>query len=211
MSGLINGELVDVAKEYELLAKLKIVDEKDLSAFKNEIGGGVSNEDIDVRNAIYVTSYCFFFLIVTLVVMSLPLCQEDSRFIRELSLAAENSRSNSHFTSLEEELNKFELIEENYIESDAAPKKMSTDHITSSIQGKIQSKGSGSEKPSAKSSGWKAGFLVSQSKEKIKTVVRSQLLESSPVSQSTNSVNLVKSTSSEKQKKAFNGEIFERC
>ena len=153
--------------------------------------------------------------------MSLPLCQEDSRFIRELSLAAENSRSNSHFTSLEEELNKFELIEENYIESDAAPKKtgpkveneqtMSTDHITSSIQGKIQSKGSGSEKPSAKSSGWKAGFLVSQSKEKIKTVVRSQLLESSPVSQSTNSVNLVKSTSSEKQKKAFNGEIFERC
>lgn len=49
MSGLINGELVDVAKEYELLAKLKIVDEKDLSAFKNEIGGGISNEDIDVR------------------------------------------------------------------------------------------------------------------------------------------------------------------
>ena len=58
---IISDELVDVAKEYEMLAKLNIVKEKDLAALKSELVGSGINEDIDVR--VYVpkstkTSFC---------------------------------------------------------------------------------------------------------------------------------------------------------
>jgi hypothetical protein len=58
---IVSDELVDVAKEYEMLAKLNIVKEKDLAALKSELVGSGINEDIDVR--VYVpkstkTSFC---------------------------------------------------------------------------------------------------------------------------------------------------------
>ena len=49
MLDIISDELVDVAKEYDMLAKLKLVDEKDMAALRSELVGSDNNEDIDVR------------------------------------------------------------------------------------------------------------------------------------------------------------------
>jgi hypothetical protein len=49
VSDIISDELVDVAKEYDMLAKLKLVKEQDMAALRSELVGSVNNEDIDVR------------------------------------------------------------------------------------------------------------------------------------------------------------------
>ena len=49
VSDIISDELVDVAKEYDMLAKLKLINEKDMAAFRSELVGSDNNEDIDVR------------------------------------------------------------------------------------------------------------------------------------------------------------------
>lgn len=48
MVGLINGEVVDMSKEYEMLKKLNLVDEKVANLFDDS----GQEENIDVRNII---------------------------------------------------------------------------------------------------------------------------------------------------------------
>ena len=82
-------------------------------------------------------------------------------------------------STLEEELDKFEIFERDYIEQDAVPKSANDakgDHIHSSTSATTNNRG--------KSSGWKAGFLMSSSEQKTqkKVSVRAKVEENKPIS-----------------------------
>eukprot|EP01036_Dinobryon_divergens_P023062 gene23061-31379_t len=138
---IISDELVDVAKEYDMLAKLKLINEKDMAAFRSELVGSDNNEDID----------------------------EDSRFIRELSIASGTNASDRDFSTLVEELDKFEVFERDFIEQEAAPKdtEVTKSEEISSISNSSSSSISSSI-AGTKSSGWKGGFLLPSSESKIR-------------------------------------------
>ena len=119
-------------------------------------------------------------------------------------------------STLEEELDKFEIIERNYIEQDAAPKSAEvakSDQIPSST--------------SALGGGWKAGFLVPSSEKKTrkKETPKARVEENkqTSISQSSQEQREILSHTSTAQKvtpeavipekevkKAFSGSIVER-